>query len=100
MACVWFLIGTAVNGPTTWVRHYKLQDQGCGVQYIYSLHWSLTQFTPASMRVGPQNSLERTFNVVLIICAMVYFSTFVGGITADMTRLRSIKSSELAQTFL
>ena len=32
-------------------------------RYTTAMHWSLTQFTPASMGVQPQNTIERSFAI-------------------------------------
>merc|ERR1719191_2017613 len=60
---------------------------GSSVSYRYTtaLHWSLTQFTPASMDLHPTNTLERAYSVVVIMLALVVFSSFVSSITAAMT---------------
>lgn len=100
VACMWFYLGDQSWYADSWVNTYKFSNEPFGVQYLVSLHWSLTQFTPAGMQVNPTNILERTFNVVMILLAMVSFSTFVSSITASMTRLRTLKGNEVAQHFL
>jgi len=70
------------------------------MQYTLSLHWSLSQFTPASMEVFPQNLTERVFNVVVILFAMVSFSSFVSSITSGMTRLGALKNEKVKQHYL
>merc|ERR1719181_2010605 len=64
------------------------------MHYLYttSLHWSLTQFTPASMEVYPENARERTFAIVVLVFALVTFSSFVSSITNAMTHLRNMNS--------
>mmetsp|Transcript_1421 Transcript_1421/g.3294 ORF Transcript_1421/g.3294 Transcript_1421/m.3294 type:complete len:767 (-) Transcript_1421:227-2527(-) len=101
-ACLWYLIGVlGEGGPREehWVFYY---DTGETVieKYMLSLHWSLTQFTPAGIEIHPCNVYERVFNVGLILIAMVGFSSFVSAITASMTRLRSLQGNELSEAFL
>jgi len=57
-----------------------------------SLHWSLTQFTPAAMEVFPCSIHERTFAVIVIVFALVTFSSFVSTITNAMNYLRTMNS--------
>ena len=53
---------------------------------------SLTQFTPASMEVTPKNTAERALTVVVLMFAMMVFSSFLSSITGAMTQLRQIHS--------
>ena len=99
-ACLWYLIGVAGEGDEHWVWHYQILEDLVVERYMLSLHWSLTQFTPAGIEVHPRNVYERVFNVFLILIAMVGFSSFVSAITASMTRLRSLQGNELAEGFL
>mmetsp|Transcript_16451 Transcript_16451/g.47656 ORF Transcript_16451/g.47656 Transcript_16451/m.47656 type:complete len:820 (+) Transcript_16451:79-2538(+) len=100
-ACLWWLVGTSSGSPS-WVEKAQLldEDESKLLQYLVSLHWSLTQFTPASMEVFPVNIQERGFNVVVLIFAMVVFSSFVSSITSAMTRLRTLRASEVTQSYL
>lgn len=99
-ACLWFLIGIMDEGDDHWVFYYKILDTDVLEKYMLSLHWSLTQFTPAGIEIHPRNVFERAFNVLLILIAMVGFSSFVSAITASMTRLRSLQGNELSEAFL
>ncbi|CAJ1377807.1 unnamed protein product [Effrenium voratum] len=102
-ACLWYLIGIVGEGGVPddhWVFYYKIVELDVLERYMLSLHWSLTQFTPAGIEVHPRNVGERAFNVLLILIAMVGFSSFVSSITASMTRLRSLQGNELSEAFL
>jgi len=100
IACLWWLIGASDVGEGNWRGRYSMDKESMATQYLVSLHWSLTQFTPATMHVNPQNSVERTFTVCVIVIAMLSFSTFVSSITASMTRIRALQGSELSQYFM
>lgn len=99
IACVWFYMTTLPLGKTTWadVRLVGLGHTDLGYAYFSSLHWSLTQFTPASMEIFPQNVYERMFNVVVIMFAFVFFSSFVSSITNAMTHIRNINAKAVAR---
>jgi len=101
IACGW--CGISLLGPDgrTWKAVLEMQVLPSGdpaeedsMAWIYftSLHWSLTQFTPASMEVYPHNPIERIYNIVVILFAMVTFSSFVSSITNTMTHIRNIKA--------
>lgn len=92
IACLWYLIGR--NG---WVKEYMARDEAWEMLYLTSLHWTVTQFTPASMLVNPQNLGERLFTVVVIFFALISFSSFVSSVTNSMNHLRSLKSAESKQ---
>lgn len=93
VACMWFFVGSSEPGMS-WVKKYELTHSDAVTQYAYAYHWSITQFTPASMEVFPQNTKERVFAVVIIIFALVGFSSFVSSTTSGMTQLRMLRSGK------
>mmetsp|Transcript_59335 Transcript_59335/g.154232 ORF Transcript_59335/g.154232 Transcript_59335/m.154232 type:complete len:907 (+) Transcript_59335:87-2807(+) len=96
IACGWYGVGT-LEEEESWIRvHFKPSDT-FAYMYSTSLHWSFTQFTPASMEVVPTNSRERVYNVCVVIAAMLVFSSFVSAITEAMTYLRKINGKKTAQ---
>mmetsp|Transcript_51504 Transcript_51504/g.159789 ORF Transcript_51504/g.159789 Transcript_51504/m.159789 type:complete len:923 (-) Transcript_51504:195-2963(-) len=102
LACLWYYLSISLQqGGTfhTWTAEALGTEPGVRLGYAYttSLHWSLTQFTPASMEVFPENEIERFFNIVVIIFALVIFSSFVSGITQAMTHIRNINSARMAR---
>jgi len=99
IASAWFWLSTDPHLPDTWSKH-RFNSTGSptmGYAYATSLHWSLTQFTPASMEVTPKNIYERVFNLFIIILAMVTFSSFVSSITSAMTHIRNINARKMEQ---
>lgn len=66
--------------------------------YLVSLHWSLTQFTPAGMDVTPTNEVERGFTIGVVVFALVGFAYVVGSITASLAQLRTM-SEEASKDF-
>lgn len=100
IACLWYAIGTMDGQSDTWVKAAGFGSH-VSVFFLYttSLHWSLTQFTPASMEIFPQNVTERSFALVVLIFALITFSSFVSSITNAMTHLRNM-NSEYAKQFV
>merc|ERR1712012_455507 len=68
--------------------------------YATSLHWSLTQFTPASMEISARNIFERLYSVCVLLFAMLVFSSIVASITTSMTALRNLQGNEMRQFWL
>eukprot|EP00403_Amphidinium_massartii_P016715 CAMPEP_0178428472 /NCGR_PEP_ID=MMETSP0689_2-20121128/30296_1 /TAXON_ID=160604 /ORGANISM="Amphidinium massartii, Strain CS-259" /LENGTH=841 /DNA_ID=CAMNT_0020050247 /DNA_START=85 /DNA_END=2610 /DNA_ORIENTATION=+ len=110
VACAWFGIGRLTkdvdlfrsNGGKNW-----LQDAGMtpvmdrygfettlSWQYLTALHWSITQFTPASMDISATNELERIFSIMILFWALLALSSIIGSVTASMTALRNISTEE------
>lgn len=94
IACGWYLLGSHVEDNNTWVGALDMKERSIGYRYFSSLHWSLTQFTPASMEIVPKNTGERVYNVVVLIFAMVTFSSFISSITNATTLLRTLDSAD------
>eukprot|EP00928_Gymnodinium_smaydae_P035792 TRINITY_DN25128_c0_g1_i1.p1 TRINITY_DN25128_c0_g1~~TRINITY_DN25128_c0_g1_i1.p1 ORF type:complete len:858 (+),score=110.90 TRINITY_DN25128_c0_g1_i1:159-2576(+) len=88
-ACIWFVIG---NGPADgWVATYMGLSSTWQEYYVSSLHWVLTQFTPATNRVQPQTLQEAGFAVGVLLFGLVAFSSFLSSVTNTIAHLRSIK---------
>jgi len=92
IACSWFGISSLTSeGVDSWTRSASFEiEEGLSYKYLTALHWSLTQFTPASMEIVPRNVHERAFAVCVLIFALIVFSSFVSSITASMTQLRQL----------
>jgi len=99
IGCMWYGVGTmdGFDADDSWVARNLVATDDIFYRYATSLHWSLTQFTPASMEVTPTNVKERLFAVTVIVFAMVVFSSFVSTITNAMTQLRNIDSERNEQ---
>lgn len=102
IACVWYLIGTVGKDGSrpNWLEDSQTAGKDMGYQYLTSLHWSLTQFTPASMDVSARNTLERGFSILVLFFALVTFSSIVGSITASMTHLQNKRDDQMKQFWL
>eukprot|EP00811_Abedinium_folium_P014950 NODE_2392_length_2221_cov_8.170010.p1 GENE.NODE_2392_length_2221_cov_8.170010~~NODE_2392_length_2221_cov_8.170010.p1 ORF type:complete len:633 (-),score=132.48 NODE_2392_length_2221_cov_8.170010:321-2165(-) len=93
IACAWYAIGSQSIADNGWVRHNQLERASLAMRYSTALHWSLTQFTPASMEVVPENEYERVFTVTVLVFAMVAFSTLISSITSATTQLRNLNGA-------
>merc|ERR1719383_347008 len=101
IACGWRRLGLVhVPGYGSWLEQGGIEFRSYEYQYLTSLHWSLTQFTPASMEVQPTNVYERGFAIVVLLFALCVFSSFVSSITSAMTSLRDLSVKHEHQSFL
>jgi len=100
IACGWFWVGKSAHGlgMASWISwNENFLAMGIDYQYATSLHWSLTQFTPASMDVMARNIHERIYSIIVLLFAMVAFSSIVGTVTTSMTTIRQMKGDKAKQ---
>ncbi|CAE6952079.1 AKT2 [Symbiodinium sp. CCMP2592] len=99
--CAWYGLGGMTSTDATWVKeHSELRGSDYGsVIYFYatSVHWSLTQFTPAAMDVVATNTPERIFSVIICLGGLIAFSFFLGTINQSFAKLRSLTAQETRQ---
>lgn len=94
ICCMWYTVSVNQSGENTWIKVHKYEHAHWTYKYATAFHWSITQFTPASMDVQPQNLLERVFTVVVVVFALVGFSYMVGSITGSLGQLRNMHAEE------
>jgi len=100
IGCIWYFIGQSHDGDNTWVVYHRFEGATWFYQYLTAFHWAITQFTPASMHVQPQNSMERAFAILVVVFALVGFSYVVGSITGSLTQLRSMQEESYKQFWI
>jgi hypothetical protein len=69
-------------------------------KYFTALHWSITQFTPASMDIVATNLSERIYSVVILLFGLFTMSSVIANISTSMTYLRNIGCEETKQLWL
>eukprot|EP00928_Gymnodinium_smaydae_P030868 TRINITY_DN22827_c0_g2_i2.p1 TRINITY_DN22827_c0_g2~~TRINITY_DN22827_c0_g2_i2.p1 ORF type:complete len:649 (-),score=108.01 TRINITY_DN22827_c0_g2_i2:285-2231(-) len=103
IACGWFWTGIFARDSyemPNWIDVSLIEKRSLWFKYTTALHWSLTQFTPASMDVSARNELERVYSIVVLFFAMVTFSSIIGSITSAMSSIRGMKGEENKQLWL
>jgi len=99
VACMWYAIGLfyepSSNVPNTWIKANDMSEAGFKLQYLASLHWALTQFSPATNNIAPQNILERGFAILVVLFAMIVFSSFISSVTNAVNQLRAINMERI-----
>jgi len=96
IGCFWYVLGTLPFAATpSWVwaaeqRYMQQYGEEPDKWYFYfaSLHWAVTQFTPASMEVTPRNSFERLYNLFIVVMSLVLFPTLLSNITNNVAAWR------------
>jgi len=100
VACMWYWIGARrkdAGDEFNWLQDVgktPVWETQFAWKYLTSLHWSITQFTPASMDVYATNVSERAFSVVILFWALVALSSIIGSVSASMTALRNMSADE------
>lgn len=95
IACMWFAVCSWGGALDSWVVIYESAHRSKAYLYCTALHWSFTQFTPASMEVNPVALHERIFAIVVIIFALVTFSSFISSITNAMNTLHMMNNENV-----
>ncbi|CAK9006737.1 Cyclic nucleotide-gated cation channel subunit A (Cyclic nucleotide-gated ion channel subunit A) (CNG channel) [Durusdinium trenchii] len=90
IACCWFGVGTfGREDGHGWLVNFQMNENtDFPESYAAALHWSLTQFTPATNNIAPDNVTERIFAVVVILVAVIIFSSFIASISSTLNALR------------
>merc|ERR1719356_53528 len=91
ICCMWYTVSVNQSGENTWIKVHNYEQAHWMYKYATAFHWSITQFTPASMDVQPQNLAERIFAITVVIYALVCFSYVVGSITGSLTMIRNMQ---------
>lgn len=106
VACAWYLVGRlskSAGAPLNWLEDIgktKVYGSSLEWKYLTALHWSITQFTPASMDIYATNVPERIFSIAILFWALVALSSIIGSVSASMTALRNMSSDEMKQFWL
>ncbi|CAJ1363774.1 unnamed protein product, partial [Effrenium voratum] len=97
IACFWYGLGLLYLEEGSWLLLAGIEEADFGLGYVAAMHWSLTQFTPATNNISPVTPLERLFAVVVILIAMGVFSSFISSITSAVNTLRAVRMEQLKQ---
>jgi len=104
ICCAWYWIGSlSADTGRSWLDmsitsggvHYRAA--GTRFQYMTALHWAVTQMTPGSMSVVPQNSLERAWNVLCLILGLFVSALLISQLSAKMVRVQTVNGTQLQQ---
>jgi CRP-like cAMP-binding protein len=96
IGCAWYAIGASRDSNTaSWTVNRKLAGTDDWVyMYVTALHWTVCQFTPASVEVHPENIGERVFAIIVVIFALLGFAYILGSISCSLAQLRVMRAEE------
>lgn len=102
LASIWYGIGDLCRSfdLANWIDEHNFSHKPLGDRYAVAYHWSLTQFSPASMDVQPHNVWERIYAITVLVCGLVLFSSFVSSVTAHITQVRNREGDKSKQFWL
>lgn len=106
VACAWYGVGyfTMISGyDKNWLEDVGMTPvfrEDMGWKYTTSLHWSITQFTPASMDISATNTGERIFSVFILFWALVALSSVIASVSGAMTVIRNMSGDTQKQFWL
>ncbi|CAE7555002.1 eag [Symbiodinium sp. CCMP2592] len=96
IACVWYWVGKSSleGGYDSWMNigGVPIIEASFPYRYTTSMHWSLTQFTPASMEISARNTGERVFSIMILFFALIVFSSVIGQVTSSMMSLQNMQA--------
>jgi len=92
-ACIWYAMRNQTWDACSITRQ---QPHTFGERYLESFHVVLALFVGEHV-IMPDYPWERLFTVIVLFCAFVVTTTFVGTLTTAMTRLQIIASQRSAQ---
>jgi len=107
ISCIWFKLGQLPMdvsdtgrswldlAPTSGGDPYR--NAGTLFQYCTALHWALTQMSPGSMSVVPQNSVERCFNIFCLIVGLLVGAMLISQLTASLVQWRMATQEQIAR---
>eukprot|EP00930_Biecheleria_cincta_P072629 TRINITY_DN5999_c0_g1_i2.p1 TRINITY_DN5999_c0_g1~~TRINITY_DN5999_c0_g1_i2.p1 ORF type:complete len:698 (-),score=69.80 TRINITY_DN5999_c0_g1_i2:96-2189(-) len=90
IACGWYGVAAFSGEPLTWTQMPEFQDLPVWKLYVASLHWALTQFSPATNNICPTNASERSFAVGVVIFALGLLTSLASSIASHSTQIRSL----------
>ncbi|CAE7689612.1 AMY1.6 [Symbiodinium pilosum] len=97
IACIWYGLGSWSIDGRSWIVRMEMEQAGALDFYATSIHWALTQFTPATNNVAPENAVERIFAIIVILLAMGMFSSFISALTSTVSAYRNARMEQFNQ---
>mmetsp|Transcript_37682 Transcript_37682/g.86973 ORF Transcript_37682/g.86973 Transcript_37682/m.86973 type:complete len:1094 (+) Transcript_37682:59-3340(+) len=104
ITCVWYIIGrhsSEFNDTgRTWLSEVLDRPASFGssdadqavtthqYEYFTGMHWAFTQMTPGSMEVVPASTIERVYNIVVLIFGLIVGTGLTATLTSMMTQQR------------
>jgi hypothetical protein len=102
LACFWYWVGT--HSHDSWVHQpgMRLHERGFAGKYLETFLLALHLFLgkPTGIPILPTTPVgEIVFIIVMDLVGLMVFSTFVGGVTSRLTKIRELIAKDKTQMF-
>ena len=88
LSCFWYFTAR-LNGfsPNSWVVAAGIMDESLFIKYLTAFYWAFTSLATVGYGdIFPQNSLERLYAVLVIMCAIFFFSFTLGSLSTRLSK--------------
>jgi hypothetical protein len=96
-ACGWFGVGVLSGAGSSWIAKYGYSNEDVGLQYLVSLHWSLSQFSGGLEEFGPTSASERFYTVLIWVVSFISGLVMLSFLTSSLTQQYIIGGSGARQ---
>jgi len=83
--CGWWAVGNSSKN-LTWIKKYGYADEDVGLQYLVSLHWSLSQFAGGIDELPPVSGVERFYTLLVFVISFISFLVMGSFLTSRLTQ--------------
>uniref|UniRef100_A0A7S1L1E2 Cyclic nucleotide-binding domain-containing protein n=1 Tax=Alexandrium catenella TaxID=2925 RepID=A0A7S1L1E2_ALECA len=97
IACLWWAVGDSGGAGVSWINEKGAYTSELDLQYLLSLHWSLSQFTGGMDEVAPMNTIERFYAVLSWIFGFMGAAVITSIMTSNLTHLHIIGGAQARQ---
>ena len=90
-ACIWYFVAKLQNlNPDSWVTRLGYIDSSNYEIYIISFYWTLTTITTVGYGdISAGSSIEKTYNLFLMIFGVIIYSFAIGSLSSIVSSLDS-----------
>jgi hypothetical protein len=99
IACAWFGTGVVSSNKGNWVEANEMDSLNFATKYLETYRMALTFSFGRNIWIAPQNDGEIIFMIAMKLVGLMVFSTFVGGVTSRLTKIRELVEQESTQLF-
>jgi len=96
IACLWF--GISSGEADGWVQRFFENDATVEDQYLTSFQWSVSQLQ-GSTDIYPVNTKEYIVSIIVLLCTLLIFSSFLSSITNTMQQLHTLSAEAHREQF-
>jgi len=90
LACLLFYVGHLgkIWNRKNWIEFYEVLEQTQYSQYMTCFNWVIAEYTPAPFPYKPQNEIEQTFIIVIILTCLPLLGSQIGKISGTLNLMK------------